>query len=81
MRRYSVNQVWGRGLLAPAILNHFITDQDRHRHSYSEREVAHLEEAMGSVSLSEPEGSILRYVHVRGFHDPLIDPAKEIHNG
>lgn len=37
---------------------------------------ANLEEAMSSVSLSEPERSILRYVHVRGLHHPLIDPAK-----
>lgn len=35
-----------------------------------------LEEAMSSVSLSEPKGSILGYVHVGRFHHPLIDPEK-----
>lgn len=37
---------------------------------------ANLEEAMSSISLSEPERSFLRYVHVWGLHHPLIDPAK-----
>lgn len=36
-----------------------------------------LKEAVSGVSLPEPEGSILRYVHVGGLHHPLIDPVKQ----
>lgn len=36
---------------------------------------ANLKEAVGGVSLAEPEGGVLRYVHVGGLHHPLIDPA------
>lgn len=59
--------------LAFATLNHFTSQQDWHQW---QEVCAYLEEAMSSVSLSKPERSILRYVHVRGLHHPLIDPAK-----
>lgn len=37
-----------------------------------------LEEAMSRISLSQPEGSILGYVHVGSFQHPLIYPVKHI---
>lgn len=70
-------------LLVLSILNH-LSHIRTSTFTYWEESLyasADLEEAMSSVSLSEPEGSILRYVHVRGFHHPLIDPAKQIQTG
>lgn len=36
----------------------------------------YLEEAMGAVPLSQPESCVIRYVHERDLHHPLIDPTK-----
>lgn len=31
---------------------------------------------MGAVPLSQPESCVIRYVHERDLHHPLIDPTK-----